>query len=70
MNYLVIAQAVLGIILSSLILLQNRGAGLGGAWGGGGMSYHSRRGMEELINKATIVSAGLFIAVSIYALVA
>ena len=70
MNWLLITQSLLGIMLSTLILLQNRGAGLGGAWGGGAMSYHSRRGMEELLNKATIGSAFLFILVSIYALIA
>ncbi len=64
MNLLVIAQTVLALLLIFLIVLQNRGAGLGSAWGGGGEFYGTRRGVEKIIFRATILTAGLFILLS------
>lgn len=43
------------------ILLQHRGTGLGGAFGGQDMSYRSRRGIEALLFRATVVFATAFL---------
>lgn len=54
-------QIGLSILLIAGILLQERGAGLGGAFGGGdGFGYNSRRGAEKIIFQATIVIGILF----------
>lgn len=58
-----ILQIVFGIILSALILLQAKGTGLGRSLSG--TSYHSRRGLETLIFKSTIVVTVIFVAISI-----
>lgn len=69
MNLLVILQIVLAALLIGSILLQNRGAGLGSAWGGSGEMYGTRRGVEKLLFRATIVIAILFFLVSLLSLV-
>lgn len=61
---LIIVQTVLGVLLITFIIIQARGAGLGTIWGGAGESYGTRRGVEKLLFRATIVVTLLFIAVS------
>ncbi len=58
-----IIQIVIGISVSALILLQAKGTGLGRAFGS--TAYHSRRGLETLLFKTTIVLAISFVVVSI-----
>ena len=57
MNLLLsITQIVISILLVALILLQERSSGLSGIFGGGETgSYQTRRGLERLIFRATIV---------------
>ncbi|MBI3290609.1 preprotein translocase subunit SecG [Candidatus Microgenomates bacterium] len=57
-------QIALGILIIISILLQSRGSGLGGAWGGGGESYSTRRGVESVLFRATILFVTLFVIVS------
>lgn len=68
MNFLQVIQTILAILLLIAILAQNRGAGLGNTWGGSGEFYVTRRGMEKLLFRATVVIAALFIAVSFFGL--
>ena len=44
---LLLAQMILAIALIASILLQQRGTGLGGAFGGEVTAYRSRRGIER-----------------------
>ena len=53
----------IGIII--LILLQPKGTGLGRAWGGGGAFYKSKRGVEKIVFKLTIILVFLFLISSI-----
>lgn len=54
-------QVILSIILIASILLQQTGAGVGGAMGGGDDSIHyTRRGMEKVLFYISIVVAILF----------
>lgn len=64
MNPLVIGQTALAVFLILLIVLQNRGAGLGSAWGGGGEFYGTRRGVEKILFRLTILVAVLFVVLS------
>jgi len=57
-----IVQIVLACLLMAAILLQHRGTALGGAFGGEGNVYRSRRGAEKFLLYATIVLAILFVA--------
>lgn len=55
------AQIILSIILVASILLQQTGAGVGGAFGGGDDSIrYTRRGMEKVLFYTTIIVAILF----------
>lgn len=65
MNPITIAQVILAALLIALILLQQRGTALGGAFGGGGEFYGTKRGAEQFIFRATIVVAILFLGVAI-----
>lgn len=63
-NILLIAQIVLSAALITSILLQKRGAGLGGAFGGGGNVYYEKRGAEKILYNTTIVVSILFLGVA------
>lgn len=60
-----IVQIVIAVLLSILILLQQRGTGLSSAFGGEGGVYFKKRGAEKIIFIATIILAVLFIAAAI-----
>jgi preprotein translocase subunit SecG len=62
---LLLAQMILAIALIASILLQQRGTGLGGAFGGEVTAYRSRRGIERTLFSMTVVLAGLFVAFSL-----
>ncbi len=60
-----ISQVVLAVMLVAAILLQARGTGLGGVFGGEGNVYRTKRGLEKRLFHATVIIAILFFAVSI-----
>ncbi len=55
-------QIVLSILLVICVLLQQTGASMGGAFGGDNFSaaFHTRRGSEKFLFRATIVIGILF----------
>lgn len=60
-----IIQLVFAALLILVILLQHRGTGIGGAFGGEDMSYRSRRGVEKLLFRSTIICSAVFIVAAI-----
>ncbi|MDD3285621.1 MAG: preprotein translocase subunit SecG [Patescibacteria group bacterium] len=65
MSLIQIAQIIVSILLIIVVLLQNRGAGLGSAFGGTGGVYLTKRGLEKKLFTATIVLAVLFFGLSL-----
>lgn len=66
MQYLTIIQTILAVFLIAGILIQQRGSGLSGTFGGeGGSQYLTRRGAEKMIFIATITIAVLFFGISV-----
>jgi len=59
-NLFGIFQIIFAVLLIGAILLQQRGSGLGMAFGGEGNVYRSRRGIEKILFGATIIIATLF----------
>ncbi len=62
---LTIIQSVSAILLIISIILQNRGTGLGSAFGGEGNVYRTKRGLESVLFKASIVLAVIFFGASL-----
>jgi preprotein translocase subunit SecG len=61
------AQIVLSLLLILGIVLQQRGANLGGAFGGDNFAstFYKRRGAEKFLFQATIIIAVLFVAAAV-----
>ncbi len=62
-------QIILGILLVLVIIIQQKGSGLGSAFGGDLSFYRTKRGAEKLLFYATIVIAIAFIISSLVGLV-
>ncbi len=61
------AEIILSLLLIIGVVLQQRGAGLGGAFGGDNFAstFYKRRGAEKFLFGASIVVAILFVATAI-----
>ncbi|OGK62416.1 preprotein translocase subunit SecG [Candidatus Roizmanbacteria bacterium RIFOXYB2_FULL_38_10] len=64
-NVLIIINIVVSIVIVALILMQGRGAGLGSAWGGGGEMFATRRGIEKVTLRITVLCIILFFIISL-----
>ena len=64
--FLNIVELILAGALVACILVQQKGSGLGSAFGGSGVVYSTKRGIEKIIFRATIVIAIVFVAVIIF----
>lgn len=60
-----ITQIILSVAIITLVLLQAKGAGLGGIFGGDGGVYRTRRGLEKTMYQATISLAVIFFITSL-----
>ena len=68
-----IAEIILAIALTVLVLLQTKGSDLGGFLGGSGDtsgSFRTRRGVEATMHKVTIACAVLFFVCTIFSFLA
>ncbi len=60
-----LGQIIVSVALIAAILLQNRGTGLSGTFGGDSAVYRSRRGVERRLWQFTIVLLVLFVIFSL-----
>ena len=58
-----------GIILIVSVLVQQKGGGLGAAFGGDSGAYRTKRGAEKLVFYLTIVMAVIFIGTILVTLI-
>lgn len=65
LRYVQIVQIIVSLALIVAILLQAKGAGLGGIFGGEGGIYKSRRGVERTLFNVTIGLVVIFFIVSV-----
>jgi preprotein translocase subunit SecG len=64
-EYINVAQILVAILLSVVILLQAKGSGIGSALGGGTSgSFRTRRGVEKTLFQLTIIIAIIFFIIS------
>jgi len=64
-----IVQTILAVLLVTAILLQQRGSGVGAAFGGGSDVFRTKRGIEKTLHYATIGIAILFFGNAILSVV-
>jgi preprotein translocase subunit SecG len=65
--FLAAGQIIVSIALMAAILLQSRGTGLSGTFGGDSAVYRSRRGIERRLFQFTVLLTGLFVLFSLVA---
>jgi len=63
--YTYLIQIIISIALITVILLQARGSGLGGIFGGDSSIYKTRRGIDKTLYQSTIGLSIAFFGVSI-----
>lgn len=63
-----LTQIILGVLLILVIIIQQKGSGLGSAFGADLGFYRSKRGAEKLLFYATIVLSAAFIISSLVGL--
>lgn len=61
-------QIILGIVLILVIVIQQKGSGLGTAFGGDFSFYRSKRGAEKLLFYLTIILSSAFILLALLGL--
>lgn len=64
-NIFLLINSILSVLIVILILIQGKGAGLGSAWGGGGEMFQTRRGVEKITLRITILLIIIFFIVSV-----
>lgn len=64
-----ILQIVISILLVVAILLQQKGVGLGAAFGGSSNVYSTKRGVDKLLFRTTIVLAVIFVGIALASIV-
>ena len=60
-----IIQIIIALTIIILALLQTKGAGLGGIFGGEGGMHRTRRGVEKTLYQTTIALSVIFFVVSL-----
>jgi preprotein translocase subunit SecG len=60
-----VIQIIISIVIIILVLLQTKGSGLGGIFGGDGGVYRTKRGIEKTLYQTTIGLAVVFFLVSL-----
>lgn len=60
-HYFSIAQILISIVLSVLVLLQVKGTGFGAALGGQDSQFRTRRGMQRTMHRLTIAMVAIFL---------
>ncbi len=59
-----IIQIIISVTIIGLVLMQAKGSGLGGIFGGDGGVYRTKRGVEKTMYQITIALSILFFVIS------
>ena len=59
-------QIAVAVLIGLAILLQQKGQGLSGAFGGEGGFYRTKRGLEKILLILTIILAILFLGIGLF----
>lgn len=61
-------QIIVGVLLIVVVIIQQKGTGLGSAFGGNLGLYRTKRGAEKLLFYTTFVFSAIFIILSLIGL--
>lgn len=64
-SIIAVFQMALAVLLIGAILLQQKGSGLGSAFGGSGNVFSTKRGIDKVLFQATIIISILFFGFSL-----
>jgi len=64
-NFYNIIQFILAALLAAVILLQQKGAGLSGVFGGSSNIYSTKRGVDRILHLSTIIISIIFFSLSL-----
>ena len=64
-TFFVIAQIIVAVALTAVLVLQVKGGGLGGIFGQPESVYRTRRGVEKTLVQLTIALTVIFVILSI-----
>jgi len=64
-NFYNIIQFVLAALLVAVILLQQKGTGLSGVFGGSSNIYSTKRGVDRILHLSTIIISVIFFTLSL-----
>ncbi len=65
-----IIQIIVSVTLIVILLIQMKGEGLGGIFGGDSSVYHQRRGLEATLFNLTVILATIFLILSLFSALA
>ncbi|MBI2448501.1 preprotein translocase subunit SecG [Candidatus Microgenomates bacterium] len=68
LQIIAIVQVIISVLLLLAVLLQSRGAGLSGTFGGDSVVYTTRRGPEKFLYWLTVFLAVFFVALAVASL--
>jgi preprotein translocase subunit SecG len=64
-TYLLVAQILVSIALTAVVLFQLRGGGIGGIFGQADSVYRTRRGIESTLFRLTIILAAVLVVLAV-----
>lgn len=64
-SVITIIQLILAAFLILIVLLQQRGSGLGAGFGGNSAVYNTKRGIDKVLFQITIITSIFFFAISL-----
>lgn len=65
MDLFQVAQIIIAVAVGSSILLQARGTGLSSTFGGESTAYRSRRGLERVLFRLTLILATVYVLIAL-----
>ncbi|PID52619.1 MAG: preprotein translocase subunit SecG [Candidatus Moraniibacteriota bacterium] len=63
---LLVVQAIVAVLLVVVILMQNKGEGLGSIAGDFSGSYHTKRGFEKFLVRSSVLLSVLFLGIALF----
>ncbi len=64
-----VVQGIIAVFLIIVILMQSRGVGLSSTFGGASEIFSTKRGVEKLLHRLTVVLAVIFFGIAVWRMI-